>query len=170
MMGPLAPLVPHFLAFHILTLALWCAGLIALPLMLSHHDPSLSQSDYVRIRRYTHFAYTLGVTPAAVLAVASGTALVFLRDAFTPWMFLKLVFVGALVLTHGWVGHTVTSMGETQGLHQPPHPVLQPVAAFIPILAILFLVLDKPDFSELRFPHWLSQPQGGQLPFLAPSR
>jgi len=31
-------------------------------------------------------------------------------------------------------------------------------------------VLDKPDFSELRFPHWLSQPQGGQLPFLAPSR
>ncbi|PPD03372.1 MAG: hypothetical protein CTY36_08030, partial [Methylocystis sp.] len=107
-MGPLAPLVPHFLAFHVLTLALWCAGLIALPLMLSHHDPSISQSDYARIRRYTHFAYTLGVTPAAVLAVASGTALVFLRDAFTPWMFLKLVFVGALVLTHGWVGHTVT--------------------------------------------------------------
>ncbi|MGD9544368.1 MAG: CopD family protein [Methylocystis sp.] len=170
MIGAPTPLVPYFLAFHILTLALWCAGLIALPLMLSRHDPAISQTDYTRIRRYTHFAYTLGVTPAAVLAVASGTALVFLRDAFTPWMFLKLAFVGVLVLTHGWVGHTVTSIEETQGLYRPPHPALQAAATFIPILAILFLVLDKPDFSEFRFPQWLTQPQGGQLPFLAPSR
>ncbi|MGJ0532260.1 CopD family protein [Methylocystis sp.] len=170
MIGSLTPLAPHFLAFHVLTLALWCAGLIALPLMLSRHDPAISQADYGRIRRYTHFAYTLGVTPAAVLAVASGTVLVFLRDAFTPWMLLKLVFVGVLVFTHGWVGHTVTLMEETHGLHRPPHPALQTMATFVPILAILFLVLDKPDFSELRFPLWLSQPQGGQLPFLAPSR
>ncbi|HEY8213008.1 MAG TPA: CopD family protein [Methylocystis sp.] len=170
MKGEFAPLVPYFLAFHILTLSLWCAGLIALPLMLSRHDPAISQTDYARIRRYTHFAYTLGVTPAAVLAVVSGLALVFLRDAFTPWMFLKLVFVAALVLTHGWVGHTVTLMEETHGLHRPPHPALPAMATFIPIFAILFLVLDKPDLSEFRFPQWLSQPQGGQLPFLAPSR
>ncbi len=166
----LVQLVLHLKALHVLTLLIWCGGVIALPLMLSHHNPAISQADYARIRRYTHFGYTLVVTPSAVLAVATGTTLGFLREVFFPWLFLKLVFVGGLVLAHGWVGHVITMMEETKGARLPPHPALQAAAAFIPILAILFLVLAKPEFGGMDFPDWAMRPRGGHLPLLAPSR
>lgn len=165
-----AQLVLHLKALHVLALIIWCGGVVALPLMLSHHNPSISQSDYARIRRYTHVGYTDVVTSSAVLAVVTGTALVFLREVYFPWLFLKLVFVGALVVAHGCVGHVITLMEETRGAHLPPHPALQAASAFIPIVAILFLVLAKPEFREFRIPDWAMQPRAGQLPVFAPSR
>lgn len=166
----LGQLVLHLKAVHVLTLLVWCGGVIALPLMLSRHSAAINQADYARVRRYTHFGYTLVVTPAAVLAVVTGTALVFLREVFFPWLFLKLVFVGGLVLAHGWVGHVITVMEETHGAGLPPHPALQAIAAFIPILAILLLVLAKPSFHGIEFPEWAMQSRGGHLPLLAPNR
>jgi hypothetical protein len=38
------------------------------------------------------------------------------------------------------------------------------------MLAILALVLGKPDFSGIEFPGWLMEPVGGQLPFEVPRR
>ena len=81
-------------------IAPWCAGLFALPMMLARHDPAIGQADHTRIRHATHYGYTLLVTPAAVLAIAAGTVLIFLREAFMPWMFAKLVLVAALVAFH----------------------------------------------------------------------
>lgn len=170
MTGWLEATVPYLKALHIAMLAIWCGGVLALPLMLARHDPALGQADYARIRRYSHFAYTLGVTPAAVLAVASGAALIFVREVFVPWMFLKLAFVGVLVAAHGWVGHNIIAVAETKGKHVPPHPAIPASLALTPIIAILFLVLAKPGFAWLEFPDWLIEPRGGQLLFDVPRR
>ena len=166
----LEPIIPHLKALHIAMLGLWCAGLFALPLMLSRHDPSINQSDYSRIRRATHYGYTFVVTPAAVIAIASGTLLIFLREVFVLWMFAKLVFVALLVSFHAWVSYIIVAVAETEGSHTPPNPLLPVLLLTIPILAILTLVLAKPDLGDIPLPDWLKKPRGIQLPFDVPRR
>ena len=161
-------LVPHFKALHLATLIVWCAGLFALPLTLALHDPAASQADYTRIRHITHFGYVYAITPAALVAIGSGTALIFLREVYVPWLFAKLVFVAILVGFHGWIGGVLARVTETEGTHIPPRPLLPLMLLLVPILTILVLVLAKPDLDKIAMPDWLMEPQGGQLPFAAP--
>jgi protoporphyrinogen IX oxidase len=161
-------LIPYFKALHIGTLAIWCAGLFALPLVLARHETAVGQQDYARIRRASHYGYTLIVTPAAVIAIASGTVLIFLREVFVLWMFAKLVAVAALVLFHAWVGHVIVKVAETEGTHIPPEPVWPLVVLVTPIVVILFLVLGKPDLGGIPIPDWLLEPQDRQFLFEVP--
>ncbi|MGR3575750.1 MAG: CopD family protein [Sagittula sp.] len=163
-------LVPHLKALHISMLLLWCGGLFALPLMLARHDPAIGQSDYSRIRQATHYAYTFGITPAAVLAIASGTALIFLRDLFVTWLFAKLVFVAMLVIFHVWIGYVLVAVAEREGEHRAPRPALPLILLTVSILAVLSLVLAKPELGEFPVPGWLREPRGHPLPFDVPRR
>ena len=163
----LKALIPHFKAVHVVALLVWCSGLFALPLMLARHAPAIGQADYGRIRRATHYAYTYCVTPSAVFAIASGTVLIFLRDAYVPWMFAKLVFVAGLVTFHVWVGYVLVGVA-LEGQHKVLRPGLPLAVLLIPILGILTLVLVKPELEEIPLPAWLSEPRNNQLPFAVP--
>lgn len=155
---------------HIIGLMVWVGGLMALPLMLSRHDPAVTQDDYRIIRRATHLTYTGIVTPAAIITVVAGTWLIFFREVFVPWLYAKLVFVGALTAAHAWIGHLVMLVAEKPERHRPPEPYL-PLAAILCIVAvILTLVLGKPDLGWIEMPDWLLAPLGAQLPFDVPSR
>lgn len=162
--------VPIVKGVHIMALALWCAGLIAMPLMLSRHDPAISPDDYDRIRRATHLTYTLCTTPAAVLAVVAGTWLIFMREVFTPWLYAKLAFVALLVVAHAWIGHILANVAEKPGDSRPPEPYWPMASVLVPVVAILILVLGKPDMGWINFPNWLLEPRGGQMLFDIPSR
>ena len=166
----LAPAVPLFKAAHIIGLIIWCGGLLALPLMLTRHDPAISVQDYRTIRTASHVTYTLVVTPAAVIAVIAGTWLIFMREVYVPWMFAKLAFVAALVMAHGWIGHIVAKIGEEPSEHRPPASWLPIALVLAPMLVILTLVLAKPVLGWIAFPDWLTEPRGGQLLFDTPRR
>lgn len=161
-------LVALFKSAHIAALLLWCGGLLALPLMLSRHDPAVTPDDYRRIRRATHTTYAIVVTPAAIVAVVAGTWLIFLREVFVPWFYAKLVFVAALAAVHAWIGHQVVQVAETPGRRPVAPAVLTIAAACVPMLAILLLVLGKPDLTGVALPDWLLSPRNGQLPFDVP--
>lgn len=163
-------LVPYLKALHIAALVVWCGGLFALPSMLAWHDPAIGKADYRRIRRTTHYTYTLAVTPAAVIAVIAGTWLILIRGVYEPWLYLKLFFVALLVAFHGWVGHIIVSVAETAGTSRPPSPAVPSLLLLATILAILALVLGKPEFAHLNGPEWLMEPLGRQLPFDVPRR
>lgn len=163
-------LIPHAKALHLGFLALWIAGLVALPRMLARLDAGVVSAEYVLTRRATHYSYVWGVTPAAVLAIASGTALIFLREVFTPWIFAKLVLVAGLVAVHAWIGHTIIAVAETEGEHDPPGALVPTMVTCGLVIAILVLVLAKPELEELSLPSWLMSPLGRQLPFDVPSR
>lgn len=163
-------LVPYFKAVHILALFVWCGGLFALPLMLATHKHENSIKEYVRIRRATHLTYTMAVTPAAVVAVVAGTWLIFFREVLVPWLYVKLLFVAILVCVHAWIGHILVTVAESNREKQPPPAVVPILAALVPMLVILALVLGKPDLSGITFPDWLTEPRGNQFPFEVPRR
>ena len=170
MIAWLLGLVPHIKVAHVAMLSVWCAGLFALPLMLARHDPAVGRDDYIRIRKATHYGYTWVTTPAAVLAIASGTLLIFLRGVYVPWMFGKLIFVAGLVGFHVWVGYVIVSVAETPGEPSAPSPGRPLLLLLVPILGILTLVLSKPELGEIPMPGWLTEPRGHQLPFDVPRR
>ncbi|MBS7813790.1 CopD family protein [Roseococcus pinisoli] len=150
--------------FHIAALSIWCAGLVGLPLLLARHHPADDQAEFARTRLVTNHAYVRVVTPAAVIAIALGTALVFMRGVFVPWMFAKLVLVGLLVLIHAWIGHITLKFGEEQGHYRPPPAGLLVGMSLLAMLAILILVLGKPFLAEGILPDWLLGTQGQPLP------
>lgn len=148
---------------HIAALILWCAGLVALPLMLGKHRVGEDQADYSRLRLLTHDSYAFIVTPAAVIAIAAGTLLIYLRGMFVPWMFAKLVAVGLLVALHALVGHTVVLMSERRGEYAPPTPLPLIAASIGTMVVVLLLVLAKPVVPDV-LPAWLKTPHYRQLP------
>ena len=149
---------------HIAALSIWCAGLIALPLLLAKHDHHDQQAVFSRLRLLTHRAFIGLVTPAAVIAIAMGAALLFMRDVFVPWMFVKLVLVGVLVLLHAWIGHITINMGERQGDYDPPRARWLLALSLAAMCAILVLVLGKPVMSDRLAPSWLTEPMDQPLP------
>jgi protoporphyrinogen IX oxidase len=161
--------IPIFKVVHIAALVMWCGGLLVMPVMLARHDPAAVAEDYRIVRHATHGVYTLCATPAAVIAVIAGTWLIFLREAFVPWLYAKLAFVALLVAAHAWIGHIVVRVAEEPEHHPPPHPVLPVAAVLVPVIAILVLVLAKPVLAWLTFPDWLLEPRWRQLPFDVPS-
>ncbi|MFC3629427.1 CopD family protein [Paracoccus angustae] len=164
MIAWLEPLVPHLKALHMIALAVWVGGLFGLPVMLSRHDPAIGQADFTRIRLASHVSYVWIVTPAAVTAIVAGTWLIFLREVFVPWMFAKLVFVALLIGFHAWIGHHIVKVGETDGRHKTPRPLVPLLMLLVPVLAVLTLVLLKPPFEEIPVPGWLTEPLDRQLP------
>lgn len=163
-------LIPHIKALHIGFIALWIAGLFALPRMLARHDMGTPRVEYGRIRQATHYGYVWALTPVAVLAILTGSLLIFLREVFTVWLFGKLVLVAALVGIHAWTGHTIVMVAESDGSLEPPDALVPTLAICALVSGILFLVLGKPDLGGLPVPDWLAAPRGRQLPFDAPSR
>lgn len=169
-MSGLDGLIPHVKALHLGFVAIWVAGLFALPRMLARHDRAVVQAEFAQIRRATHYGYVWVITPAAILAIASGLALVFLREVFTVWIFGKFILITGLVAVHAWVGGTIVEVAETEGQHEPPEPLLPTLLITALSVGILTLVLAKPDLSGLPVPVWLTEPLGRQLPFDTPSR
>lgn len=163
-------LIPIFKGVHIVALAVWCGGLLALPFMLGRHDRAVMVEDYRLIRRATHLTYTMCVTPAAVIAVIAGTWLIFMRETYHPWLYAKLLLVALLAAAHAWIGRTLEKVAERPGEHAPPIPYLPMAAVLVLVVGILTLVLAKPGFETLTLPGWLVEPRGQELPFDVPSR
>ena len=143
---------------HIGGLLIWVAGLLYLPSMFWAHHRVGDQQEFARIRMASRFAYMGIVSPAAFVAVGAGLALLFLADALHPWMFLKLIAVGVLVMAHmqyGYVlGHLATEVADAptarvRFIH---------AAVAVSVLAIFWLVLAKPDITTRAFPEWLTEP------------
>lgn len=156
-------------ATHISALAVWCAGLLLLPVLLHLHGRGAavaSQDGFARFRRLSHYSYTRIISPAAVIAVAAGTMLILVLDLVTPWMLTKLAAVAGMVLVHAWMGHLISQTGEQPRSYRMPPPLIGLVLVIPLMLVVLWLVLAKPDLAPLveGLPDWLRSPQDRELP------
>lgn len=156
-------------AVHIAGLSLWCAGLIALPLVLQiygRREEVRTQAGFSEFRLLVHAVYTRVVTPAAIIAISAGTVLIFAARITDTWLVVKLVAVVGMVLVHAWLGHLSVEASEGRGSYEMPPAVMALPAGLLCMGAVLYLVLAKPDFQPLidALPQTLRAPQERPLP------
>lgn len=161
-------MIVAFKTLHLATLLIWCAGLLALPLTLRWHDPEHGPDTQDRLLQITRSTYIWLATPAAVIAIGSGTGLMFAREVFVPWMFAKLVVVAVMVVVHVRVGLAVEKLKETPDQAPAPRAVWLALAAAAAISSVLLLVLGKPVPPADLAPDWLATPRDQPLPIAEP--
>jgi len=144
-------------ALHIASIALWTAGLVGLPGLYARRARTPDGPSLHRLQATVRFLYVAVVSPAAFVGVASGTALIFLRQTFEPWFSVKLGFVGALVTLHILTGLIVLRLFEAGNVYPAWRFAAVTLAALLLALAILAVVLAKPELPSL-LPAAMSEP------------
>lgn len=132
---------------HLSALLAWCAALFALPVLLALYPQTHSGVDRRQLRAGTRFTYIAIASPAAVLAVISGTSLIHLTQSYGGWMLAKLTLVTGMVFFHAICGKLMLRQHEARqrgGRHWQPWLALVP-ALLVP--AVLWLVLAQPKFA-----------------------
>lgn len=146
---------------HITGLIIWMGGLIVLPSLFRGRMHFIERSEEMHDwHRLTRAMFVGVMSPAALVAIGSGAALIFAREVYTEWMALKFAMVGMLVMLHVWAGHVILSI-FAEGRRYPRWR--QGAATSLTILAAsatLVLVLAKPDISLDVLPAELMQPSG----------
>lgn len=131
---------------HLAAVAIWLGGLLALPFLLVQRA-GLEGEPLHRLHRMSRFLYVAMASPAAFVAIGAGAALIFLRGTYAEWFTLKLVCVGALAGLHALIGRRVLSVFERDGGFRRAWAMVLASATAASALAVLWVVLAKPDFD-----------------------
>ncbi|AYF35500.1 MAG: CopD family protein [Vreelandella alkaliphila] len=137
--------MPWLKLLHIAALVTWCGALLYLPALLLHalqlrKDAGFAQGTPPMPR----FFYNSIATPAALVAIASGTLLFLLHGLLGGWLILKLGAVVLMVAAHGCFGWLILrlEMGIFKGVKVASLCAL--ILALTGILGVLGFVLSKP--------------------------
>lgn len=141
-------------AIHVIAIAVWAGGLVWLPGMLVY-GAGRPRADIVHLHRFGRFGYDLVVSPAALIAIASGTALIFSAGVAEAWFYLKLAVIAGMVGIHMVIGTFLD--WEVRKAKAPGRKARFAMVAASAALAsaVLWLVLRKPDIGVDFFPWWL---------------
>jgi len=131
-------------ALHFVSLLIWCASLLYLPGLFFMHAQASSRSRYHRVRIMTRFTFAALASPAAILAVLSGTTLVFLRMAQGEWLMWKLLLVTLMVFFHLYCGGQVSRLAGRSAVSSRWGLALQLAAPAALMTAVFWLALAKP--------------------------
>jgi uncharacterized membrane protein len=104
------------------------------------------------------FTYVGVVSPAAFVAVASGTLLVFQSTIVAPWFGLKLALVAGLVIAHSLTGLAVARQSEDWDGHPAWISYGATGVSFLLAAAVIALTLWKPSLPASLLPIALSEP------------
>lgn len=143
---------------HIATIAVWAGGLIVLPFLFWQRRLVAVGPDLDRLHRITRFVYVAMTSPAAFVAIGSGTALIFLQSTFREWFTLKMVFVAAMVMLHVVAGLVAMRVFAPDGRFGSRSFVALTVSYLVLIVAILWVVLAKPVINSAQLAPGLFEP------------
>lgn len=136
--------MPWLKLLHISAVILWCGALLYLPLAVAaaggaqRRPVALGDAQDEILRAL--FIY--GATPAALLAIASGTWIFIWQGTLGAWLLAKLALVALLVLAHASFGLLILRLERGQ---RGRRAALLVGALLLPLLlAIAWLVLAKP--------------------------
>lgn len=136
--------MPWLKLLHVSAVIVWCGALLYLPLLLAT-AAAPSRAPAAALSRYWPRQVFIGMaTPAALLAIGSGTLIFALHGPLAPWLMFKLAGVGWLVLLHGACGLLVLrtergELGRVRGISR-----FVTVLIVVCLLGIAWLVLRKP--------------------------
>ena len=153
--------VTTFLKFvHLAAIALWSSGLIALPFLFWQRRALKVGLDLDRLHRVARLVYVELTSPAAFIAIGSGTALIFLQATFQEWFSLKMVLVGIMAMLHVVAGLILVHLFLPEGRFSWLSYLALTSAYIVLITAIIWIVLAKPQFDSNQFAAHLFEPGG----------
>ena len=155
-----------FLKFaHIAAIAIWSGGLLVLPFLFWQRRLLAAGPELDRLHRVTRFVYVVMTSPAAFVAIGSGTALIFLQGTFREWFTFKMVLVGTMVMLHVLAGLVAVRVFEPDGRFGLRSCFALTSSYLVLIVAIIWIVLAKPAIDSTQFAADLFQP-GGLAPLV----
>lgn len=137
--------MPWLKLLHIAALVIWCGALLYLPALLLHSLQLRKDAGFAQgTPPIPRFFYNSIATPAALVAIASGTLLFLLHGLLGGWLILKLGAVVLMVAAHGCFGWLILrlEMGMFKGVKVASLCAL--ILALTGILGVLGFVLSKP--------------------------
>jgi putative membrane protein len=153
--------VTTFLKFvHLAAIALWSGGLIVLPFLFWQRRTLPAGPDLDRLHRITRLVYVELTSPAAFVAIASGTALIFLQATFVEWFSLKMVLVGIMAMLHVVAGLVLLHLFLPDGHFGRLSWLALTIAYVVVIVAIIWVVLAKPHIDSNQIAPHLFEPGG----------
>jgi protoporphyrinogen IX oxidase len=139
------------LVLHIMALLFWAVGLLYLPLLLAasgagHAELTRLPSRHDSVAR---FVFTHIATPAALLAIITGTLVFLAGRTVSFWLIAKLSVVTLLVICHVVAGLLVLrAEDETAQPLRRGYWILAGVLCLL-MTTILWIVLAKPTAPEI---------------------
>ena len=139
--------MPVLKLFHFAALICWCGALLYLPALIvaANRVDSPHRVDHAWMARQLFIAFA---TPAALVAIGTGTALFLVDGIVAAWLVVKLTMVAGMSVCHAACGALILRVERHLELDHPPAGSWRAVAtgllstAFIG--ATLWLVLAKP--------------------------
>lgn len=132
------------LAIHVMFLLLWSASLVYFPHLVVREaikDDPKARGRAIAMQRSL---YALIMTPCALLAVAAGVALIFLRGFAGGWLQVKLVLVLLMVFFHIYCGALIDAYRREHVRRQLWFYRWLPVLPAALAAAVVTLVSAKP--------------------------
>jgi protoporphyrinogen IX oxidase len=150
--GKAGPLTLFLKFVHLAAIAVWSAGLIVLPFMFRQRRTLDLGWELDRLHRMTRFVYVEIASPAAFVAIGSGTALIFLQATFQEWFSTKMGLVAALAMLHVVAGLVLGRLFLADSFFGLSG------AYIVLVTAIIWIVLAKPHIDSSRFATALFRP------------
>lgn len=151
---------------HLTTISIWSGGLVAVPFLLRQRH-GLTGEPLHRLHGLVRMLYVKILSPTAFVAIASGTALIFMQASFVEWFSLKLVFVGMLVALHVRLGLLILRVFDPGGRLSPAGAGMLTGGTVTAVVLVLLMVLWKPQIDAGALAPGLFRP-GALAEFLAP--
>lgn len=131
---------------HIALLIVWSAGLFYVPVLCSGDRKGMDRIAAHHTRIMTRFVFVAIASPAAVLTIVTGGALVYVTGASGDWLAAKLTCVALMAVFHGYCGHMLVLLGleGSRGKRLHSLSVWLIVTPAVLIFVVLWLVLAKP--------------------------
>lgn len=159
---------------HVAAIAVWVGGLLSMPYLIWQRHGLLrarGPDEVHRLHRIVRLVHIGLVSPAAVIAVISGTALIFLRETYGMWFWVKLIFVAVLVLAHNFANRSLREVFADDPVNGDDEPggehadfsgaraLALGVVIAIGSSGVLLAVLGKPGFDlGPLLPHGMWEP------------
>lgn len=132
---------------HIISIVFWSASLIYLPILMAGHSPRLSNPEYLRLHGMVRNLYTWIASPAALLAIVTGTILIPLLNVTAPWFAAKLLFVAALAIIHARCGMILAKQSHSAERANGLVRAMRIAWPMVLFPCVLWLVLAKPRIA-----------------------
>ncbi len=136
--------MPWLKLLHISAVIVWCGALLYLPAVIAAAGRQSARAHAAPAPMPLRLLFTGVATPAALLAIASGTTIFLLSGPTAPWLVVKLAFVSLLVLGHAACGWLILRSEDGGGAYLSAACAVIGVLSVAWLGTIAWLVLHKP--------------------------